>query len=93
MEDYKTDEELYILPCHHLIHTGCLEDLSRHDNRCPMCRESFYTRHVCSFCEEEFQHGDDMFELTSFDIGLPETLFHAECAAEEFDEMINMIGQ
>jgi hypothetical protein len=38
IERYEPDDDVYILPCHHIYHIKCFSESIK---RCPMCRESF----------------------------------------------------
>ena len=88
-----TGETTLNLPCHHIFHSCCLKDLSRYDNRCPLCRKAFYTHHTCSYCDYKLLQGDDMFDNTFWDIGIPQGYFHAECVVEQVEEMLDFIKQ
>ena len=39
---YPICDASYVMPCQHIVHLQCLEDLraSRHKNQCPICREA-----------------------------------------------------
>jgi hypothetical protein len=37
-EDFKDNEKVYSLPCHHLFHVSCLNNEIKYRQKCPMCR-------------------------------------------------------
>lgn len=36
------DEEVYIIPCNHILHKKCIKDIAKINPICPFCRENLF---------------------------------------------------
>lgn len=41
-----------ITPCHHLFHDQCLQDWTKKNGNCPLCRQGFKEEEIKIFCEK-----------------------------------------
>jgi uncharacterized protein (DUF2225 family) len=41
-----------ITPCNHLFHDECLQDWTKKNGNCPLCRQGFKEEEIKIFCEK-----------------------------------------